>query len=170
MSNCFKPTNILRGKMVHLKDKPPKDKQSNSVYWISCATPGCGDTYVGETNQSLRARIKQHRRSSSNEAQNSAVYNHCNENTEQFFNPDEVILLEKNGGLSEDLESPFGKDWSIQQSTKRWTAIPTFAHMGPGDQASSPPSCPWKSIRCLMKSSGTGLYVAKVSSKSNFQY
>ena len=36
------------------------------------------------------------------------------------------------------------------------------------DVASS--TCPGKLIRCLMKSSGTGHYVAKVSSKFNFQY
>ena len=60
--------------------------------WLS--EPSCGDTYVGKSKQSLRDRIKQHRRPSSNEAQNLAVYNHCN-GTEHFFNPDQVIVLDK---------------------------------------------------------------------------
>ena len=95
ISTCFKPTNTLRSKLVHVKDKQPKDKQSNLVYGIACATPDCGETYVGETKQSLRARISQHRRPSSSEAQNSAVYNHCNEKTGHSFNKEEVQILDK---------------------------------------------------------------------------
>jgi len=95
ISTSFKPTNTLRGKLVHVKDKPPKDKQSNLVYGITCAASNCGESYVGETKQSLRARLNQHRRPSSSEAQNSAVYNHCNKNTKHFFNPEEVIILDK---------------------------------------------------------------------------
>ena len=65
------------------------------MYGIACATPDCGETYVGETKQSLRARISQHRRPSSSEAQNSAVYNHCNEKTGHSFNTEEVQILDK---------------------------------------------------------------------------
>ncbi|XP_072014754.1 uncharacterized protein [Amphiura filiformis] len=49
ITTCFKPTNILRGKLVHVKDKTPRDKQCNLVYGITRAAPDCGDSYVGET-------------------------------------------------------------------------------------------------------------------------
>ncbi|XP_072037613.1 uncharacterized protein [Amphiura filiformis] len=94
IATSYKPTNIIRGKLVHVKDKPPKDKQSNLVYGITCAATDCGEAYVGETKQSLRARINQHRRPSSSEAQNSAVFNHC-KTTEHFFKPEEVVILDK---------------------------------------------------------------------------
>ena len=65
ISTGFKPVNKLRGQLVHVKDKPPKDKQSNLVYGYKCAAQGCSEAYIGETKQSLKARIGQHRRPSS---------------------------------------------------------------------------------------------------------
>ena len=94
IATSYKPTNIIRGKLVHVKDKPPRDKQSNLVYGITCAATDCGEAYVGETKQSLRARVNQHRRPSSSEAQNSAVFNHC-KTSEHFFKPEEVVILDK---------------------------------------------------------------------------
>jgi uncharacterized FlaG/YvyC family protein len=94
IATSFKPTNTLRGKLVKVKDKPPKDKRSNVVYGIACADSGCKDSYIGETKQSIRARTSQHRRPSSNEAQNSAVYTH-NQATGHTFNTEDVIVLDK---------------------------------------------------------------------------
>ncbi|XP_072037121.1 uncharacterized protein [Amphiura filiformis] len=94
IATSYKPTNIIRGKLVHVKDKPPKDKQSNLVYGITCAATDCGEAYVGETKQSLRARINQHRRPSSSEAQKSAGFNHC-KTSDHFFKPEEVVILDK---------------------------------------------------------------------------
>ena len=94
ISSSFKPINTLRGKLVHVKDKQAKDKQSNVVYGLTCAEKDCKESYVGETKQSLRARVNQHRRPSSSEAQNSAVYTHI-KNSGHIFNPEEVVVLDK---------------------------------------------------------------------------
>ena len=92
----FKPINTLRGKLVHVKDKQAKDKQSNVVYGLTCAEKDCKESYVGETKQCLRARVNQHRRPScsSSEAQNSEVYTHI-KNSGHIFNPEEVVVLDK---------------------------------------------------------------------------
>ena len=75
-------------------DKPPKDKLCDLVYGLTCVAPDCGESYVGETKQSLKARLNQHRRPSTNEAQNSAVYNHCKASNHSF-KPEEVVILDK---------------------------------------------------------------------------
>ena len=72
----YKPQNTLRQQLVKVKDKQPVDKRSNLVYGITCGGEGCTEIYVGETLQSIRARLKQHQRPNSNPAQNSAVYCH----------------------------------------------------------------------------------------------
>ena len=62
--------------MVKVKDKQPFEKRSNLAYGITCGGEDYAETYVGETLQSIRARLKQHQRPNSNPAQNSAVYCH----------------------------------------------------------------------------------------------
>ena len=94
ISTAFKLINTLRGKLAHVEDKPPKDKPCNLVYGLTCVAPDCGESYVGETKQSLKARLNQHRRPSTNEAQNSAVYNHCKASNHSF-KPEEVVILDK---------------------------------------------------------------------------
>ena len=59
---------------------------------ITCADTGCVQSYIGETKQSLKARANQHRRPSSNEAQNSAVYTHLKDSGHSFGFEDVVIL------------------------------------------------------------------------------
>lgn len=46
----FKPSNTLRQRLVHPKDKIPRDKQSNVVYAVLC-NEECSDLYIGETKQ-----------------------------------------------------------------------------------------------------------------------
>ncbi|XP_072048801.1 uncharacterized protein [Amphiura filiformis] len=87
----FKPTNTLRQKLVHPKDKVPKDKQNNLVYAIPCTDNGCKDLYIGETKQPLAKRMYQHRRASSG-CGDSAVYSHLNSTNHTFDNKDVVIL------------------------------------------------------------------------------
>ena len=65
----YKPQNTLRQQLVKVKDKQPVEKRSNLVYGITCGGEGCTETYVGETLQSIRARLKQHQRPNSNPAQ-----------------------------------------------------------------------------------------------------
>ena len=71
-------------------------KQCNLVYGLTCVAPDCGESYVGETKQSLKARLNQHRRPSTNEAQNWAVYKHCKaSNHSGSFKPGEAVILDK---------------------------------------------------------------------------
>ena len=46
--------NRLRGRLVHVKDKPPRHKQSDSVYGFQCKVLNCSEAYVGETKQCLK--------------------------------------------------------------------------------------------------------------------
>ncbi|XP_072028434.1 uncharacterized protein [Amphiura filiformis] len=73
ITTTFKPVNKLRGKLVHVKDKPPRDKQSNLVYGYKCGDSDCTEAYVGETKQSLKARLGQHRRPSSTDWQPDTI-------------------------------------------------------------------------------------------------
>ena len=86
--------NTLRSKLVKVKDKQPKDKQSNLVYGLVCGEKVCKESYVGETKQALKARANQHRRPSTNEAQNSAVYLRIKE-TGHSFNIKDATILDK---------------------------------------------------------------------------
>ena len=55
---------------------------------------GCTETYVGETLQSIRARLKQHQRPNSNLAQDSAVYCHLKD-TGHVLDSKGVKILDK---------------------------------------------------------------------------
>ncbi len=92
ISTSFKPINTLRGKLVHVKDKQPKDKCSNLVYGAVCSEDNCKAAYVGETKQALKSKIYQHRRPSTNEAQNSAIFLHTRETGHSFNNKDFQLL------------------------------------------------------------------------------
>ena len=88
----FKPTNTLRQKLVHPKDKPSKDKISNIVYAIQCDDTDCQESYIGETKQTLAKRMYQHRRASSSGCGDSAVFSHLVSSNHTFDNKDVVIL------------------------------------------------------------------------------
>ena len=88
------PQNTLRQQLVKVKDKQPFEKRSNLVYGITCRGEGCAETYMGETLQSIRARLKQHQRLYSNPAQNSAVYCHLKD-TGHVLDSKRVKILDK---------------------------------------------------------------------------
>ncbi|XP_072046996.1 uncharacterized protein [Amphiura filiformis] len=83
----FKPTNTLRQKLVHPKDKVPKDKQNNLVYAIPCTDNGCKDLYIGETK-----RMYQHRRASDPVVETRLYTQDLNSTNHTFDNKDVVIL------------------------------------------------------------------------------
>ena len=89
----FKPTNTLRQKLVHPKDKTPKDKNSNVVYAVQCKDTDCDDLYIGETKQTLSKRLYQHRRASTS-CGDSAVYTHQKSSGHKSDNQ-EVAILDK---------------------------------------------------------------------------
>ncbi|XP_054861960.1 uncharacterized protein LOC129347772 [Amphiprion ocellaris] len=78
----FKPSNTLRQKLVHPKDKIPREKQSNVVYAVQC-NEECSDLYIGETKQPLHKRMAQHRRATTT-GQDSAVHLHLKEKGHSF--------------------------------------------------------------------------------------
>lgn len=86
----FKPGNTLRQKLVHPKDKVPREKQSNVVYAVQCSED-CPDLYIGETKQPLHKRMAQHRRASSS-GQDSAVHLHLNDKGHSFQDENVHIL------------------------------------------------------------------------------
>ena len=93
IQTSFKPCQTLRQRLVHVKDKPTKEKVRNVVYGIRCDQEECKEHYIGETQQTVRARMSQHRRSSGlSTIPNSAVYTHITESKHTFSNENVVIL------------------------------------------------------------------------------
>ena len=80
---------------MHVKDKTPKDKLSNLVYGITCGDEDCTETYVGETKQALKARMRQHRKPNILEAQNSVVFNHLVKENHTFDIDNDVTILDR---------------------------------------------------------------------------
>ncbi|KAI8496080.1 hypothetical protein Bbelb_259220 [Branchiostoma belcheri] len=66
VTTCFRPHRTLRQLLVAPKDKTPKEEKCGVIYHISCQgnTNGgpCRETYIGETERSLKTRFLEHRR------------------------------------------------------------------------------------------------------------
>ena len=86
----FKPTNTLRQKLVHPKDRTPRHKLENVVYAVQCSEE-CTDLYIGKTKQPLHKRMAQHRRASSS-GQDSAVHLHLEDKGHSFEDGNVHIL------------------------------------------------------------------------------
>ena len=54
----FKVNNKLQHKFTQLKDKIPLEQRTNVVYSIPCS---CELKYIGQTSNSLKARIQKHK-------------------------------------------------------------------------------------------------------------
>ncbi|KAI8519944.1 hypothetical protein Bbelb_032010 [Branchiostoma belcheri] len=69
ISTSFKPTNTLKQLLVAPKDKTPKEEKCGVVYCIPCQGTTrqgtCEESYIGETERSLRTRFLEHKRPSS---------------------------------------------------------------------------------------------------------
>ena len=76
INTYMKPYNTLRSQLVRVKDKTPKEKQSNLVYKFTCGNAECNVSYIGETKQALKSRISQHQRPSSGDTYDSAIFLH----------------------------------------------------------------------------------------------
>lgn len=59
---AFQSSNMLRKKLVHLKEGRPVLEQSNCVYQIRCND--CEACYIGQTARQLETRVKEHERCS----------------------------------------------------------------------------------------------------------
>ena len=82
----LRPYNTIRSKLVHPKDKIPKEETSGVVYHIQCE--GCHSTYMGETERRLSKRVSEHHRSSSPVGQHSEERGHS-------FSNESVRILHK---------------------------------------------------------------------------
>ncbi|XP_070401572.1 uncharacterized protein [Nothobranchius furzeri] len=85
----FRPSNTLRHKLVHPKDKTAKHKLDNVVSAVQCSE-GCPDLYIGETKP-LHKRMAQHRRATST-GQDSAVHLHQKDKGHSFEDANVHIL------------------------------------------------------------------------------
>ena len=70
----LRPTNTIRSRLVHPKDKLGTLEQAGVVYKIACND--CTSTYVGETERRLRARVSEHHRASSPVGHHTSFHNH----------------------------------------------------------------------------------------------
>ena len=64
----FKLCNTLQQKLVYLKDKPPRCKQSNIVCGFQCKNNACDEINIGETKQPMHKCMYQHRRPRASES------------------------------------------------------------------------------------------------------
>ena len=80
----LKPYNTIRSRLLHPKDKVPKDEKAGLVYQIQCSD--CDVVYVGETERSLRKRVSEHHSSS------SPVGHHLNQRRHSFSEKEVSIL------------------------------------------------------------------------------
>ena len=95
VSVSFKPPNTLRNKLVHPKDRISKDRKSSLVYRVQCSYPGCEDSYIGETQQTLKARMKQHARPNNSTGVHSGVYQHMMERGHHFDPVNNVSIIDR---------------------------------------------------------------------------
>ncbi|KAI8484583.1 hypothetical protein Bbelb_376900 [Branchiostoma belcheri] len=69
VSTCFRPHRTLRQLLVAPKDNTLKEDKCGVIYHISCQgntnRGPCRETYIGETERSLKTRFLEHRRPSS---------------------------------------------------------------------------------------------------------
>ncbi len=61
-ANCFLGTDreVLRQKLVHLKDRVEPERRAGVVYKIPCRS--CTKVYIDQTGRTLEHRLKEHRR------------------------------------------------------------------------------------------------------------
>ena len=85
-----KPFNTLRDRLIHPKDKIPIEAKSDVVYKVECGAPDCEEFYIGETQQTVKARMKQH-----SKLANSSVLQHMKEKGHQFDPLSTVSIIDK---------------------------------------------------------------------------
>ena len=93
----FKPTQTLRQYLVSPKDKTEKKDIHGPVYMIPCSGQTlrgpCQESYIGETERSLRTRFLEHKRPSS---VTSEVSQHINiESPDHKVDLEEVVVLDR---------------------------------------------------------------------------
>ena len=86
----LRPPSSLRRILVHPKDRIANERKSDVVYKVQCGVTGCDDFYIGETQQTLKARMKQHTKDT-----NSGVYQHIQEKYHRFDPIESVSVVDR---------------------------------------------------------------------------
>ena len=94
---AFKPTQTLRQLLVSPKDKTEKKDTAGPIYYIRCQGQTqrgqCTESYIGETERSLKTRFLEHRRPSST---SSEVSQHIHiESPDHHVELEEVKILDR---------------------------------------------------------------------------
>ena len=94
---AFKPTQTLRQLLVSPKDKTEKKDTAGPIYYIRCQRQTqrgqCTESYIGETERSLKTRFLEHRRPSST---SSEVSQHIHiESPDHHVELEEVKILDR---------------------------------------------------------------------------
>ena len=80
----------------HLKDKPQKQHEHNIIYTVTCPTPDCRATYIGETSRRLSVRVGEH----SGKDKNSHVYKHSLKEGHRPVTLSNFTILNRNRGTN----------------------------------------------------------------------
>ena len=168
ISACFKPVNKLHSRLVHVKDKPPRDKLSNLIYGFKCKGLHCSDPYFGDTKQSLKACFSQRRHPSSSEYQvDSEIFEHSKTSGHQI-DTEYIVILDREElwfergvqeAIWERVEKPsLNKHGSlIFQLSHAWDqSLINIPCQLTHDQSSSPSILPTHLSSCLIKSNEFG--------------
>ena len=117
INTISKPNNNLRGKLVKVKDKTPKNIISNVVYSFTCQNDWFQANYIGETKQTFKSRVSHHRRPSTGDTYDSLSLptweRHC-----AYW---KYLDARQGGGLVKmrGERSHLGKDWTTISEQER---------------------------------------------------
>ena len=97
-----KPSNTLRQKLCHLKDRRLVLEKKNALFIKFLANNVQEYNYVGETSRQLRTRVEEHKKAIIKKQPNSLIYQHSNETGHEIdFN--NVNILENSKYLGPQL-------------------------------------------------------------------
>ena len=88
---AHKPTNTIKDKICHLKDKRKNLDKAGVVYELDCNQ--CTAKYIGETGRQTRDRMKEHQNDISVRKPASKIYQHVNNNQGHSFDFNNVRIL-----------------------------------------------------------------------------
>lgn len=96
---AFYNTKTNKSFFGRVKDKTPTLRQSELVYELSCQ---CDKKYIGQTKQSLKSRLQQHKADIKNSSLNTGLSSHAT-NTKHVIDFENVKILEKQSNLQKRL-------------------------------------------------------------------
>lgn len=120
----FKPSNTLRQKHFHSKDKTVG--LESAVCGIKCSED-CTDLHIGETRQPLHRHLAQHS-SANSSGQDSAVHLHLKDRGGHAFEGSNIHIWDRDDSLREEKKKPFLSTWKNRQQ-RRGAMTQSFHHL-----------------------------------------